>query len=94
MAQLRGFVLDAVAEALHSRLALRGAHLSLQLVVSRHCLPLTPAHQQGFERLSAELRALAVQHGIHCAAPGDPEPAVHELRLHFSAPGQTPPLAP
>ena len=62
--------------------------------MSRHCIPLVPGTWRDLEGLSGELRALAVPHGIHCVAPGDPEPARHTLHLRFDTVGQNTPLAP
>jgi len=81
-ADLRAFVHDALADAMHSKAALQGAQTSLSLLVSGRHLPTKPDElQRQLETLSVELRRLGVPHAIHKVVPGDPEPANHQLRI-------------
>lgn len=81
---LRSFVLDTLADALHQRSALQGAQASLVLLVSRRQLPAPQAQLQAqLDALSSELRRLGVPHSVHQVVPGDEEPATHQLRVSF-----------
>lgn len=81
---LRSFVLDNVADALHQSTALHGAVPCLRLLVSRRCLvvPL-PMLQAQLDELSSELRRFGVPHSVHQVLPGDEEPATHQLNISF-----------
>lgn len=87
--ELRAFVFDALADAMHHRAALHGARLgSMQLLLSGSRLGgSTDADvQRQLDVLSDELRQLGVPHAIHQVLPGDAEPAQHQLRITLQQP--------
>ena len=87
--ELRAFVFDALADAMHHRAALRGARLcSMNLLLSGSRLGgFHPREvQRQLEALSDELRHLGVPHAIHQVVPGDTEPDRHELRITLQRP--------
>lgn len=87
--ELRAFVHDALADAMHHRAALCGARLhSLNLLLSgRHLSGDNPREmQRQLEILSGELRELGVPHAIHRVLPGDTEPDRHRLRITLLQP--------
>lgn len=87
--ELRAFVYDALADAMHHHAALRGARLrSLNLLLSGHYLGDTNPleSQRQLEILSGELRQLGVPHAIHRVVPGDAEPDRHQLRITLQQP--------
>ena len=86
---LRAFVYDALADAMHHHAALHGARLrDLSLLVSGRHLSVANPHeaQQQLEILSGELRLLGVPHAIHRVVPGDLEPDRHQLRITLQRP--------
>ena len=87
--ELRAFVHDALADAMHHQAVLHGARLrDLSLLVSgRHLSAVNrPEAQRQLEILSGELRLLGVPHAIHRVVPGDAEPARHQLRITLHRP--------
>ena len=87
--ELRAFVFDALADAMHHRAALHGARLgSMHLLLSgRHLGGFTTADvQRQLDVLSDELRQLGVPHAIHQVLPGDTEPEQHQLRITLQRP--------
>ena len=87
--ELRAFVHDALADAMHHHAALYGARLhSLNLLLSgRHLGGANPREmQRQLEILSGELRELGVPHAIHRVLPGDAEPDHHRLRITLLQP--------
>ena len=86
---LRGFVLDAVADAMHHQAAMHGARLcNMNLLLSRHHLDANhpPEGRRQLDLLSGELRRLGIAHAIHCVVPGDAEPEQHQLRITLQTP--------
>ena len=86
---LRGFVLDALADAMHHRAAMQGARLcSMNLLLSRRHLDAADAREgrRQLDLLSGELRRLGVPHAIHCVVPGDAEPTQHQLHITLQTP--------
>lgn len=87
--ELRGFVHDALADAMHHRVALHGARpANLSLLISRRYLGAgnPPEVLRQLELLSAELRLLGIPHAIHRVLPGDTEPDQHQLRITLQQP--------
>ena len=86
---LRDFVHDALADAMHHPTVLHGARAhSLSLLVSaRHLGGVGPQEmQRQLEILSGELRHLGVPHAIHRVLSGDAEPMQHQLRITLQRP--------
>jgi hypothetical protein len=87
--ELRGFVHDALADAMHHEAALQGARpRSMSLLISRrHLSGVNPSETQcQLDILSGELRLAGVPHAIHCVVPGDTEPDQHQLRITLQRP--------
>jgi hypothetical protein len=87
--ELRGFVHDALADAMHHEAALLGARpRSMSLLISRrHLGDGNPSEaRRQLDILSGELRLAGVPHAIHCVVPGDAEPAEHQLRITLQRP--------
>jgi hypothetical protein len=78
---LRAFVRDALADAMHHRASLGGAQPELCLLLSRNHLPTNLEAQHQLEAMSDELRHLGVPHAVHQVVAGDDEPATHQLRI-------------
>ena len=82
--ELRAFVFDALADAMHHRAVLHGARLkSMHLLLSGSRLSgfSVAEVQRQLDALSDELRQLGVPHAIHQVLPGDAEPEQHQLRI-------------
>lgn len=84
--ELRAFVQDALADAMHHPAALRGAQPQFELLISRRHLP--PRLLWPEKRLRAALQAFSetlgrqgVRNDIFQVVIGNPEPARHELRV-------------
>jgi hypothetical protein len=87
--ELRAFVHDALADAMHHEAVLQGARpRSLSLLVSgRRLGGVHPREEQRqLEILSGELRLAGVPHAIHRVLPGDVEPDRHQLRITLRRP--------
>ena len=87
--ELRAFVHDALADAMHHEAALQGARpRSVSLLISRrHLSGINPPEaQRQLELLSGELRRVGVPHSFHRVVPGDAEPDQHQLRITLQRP--------
>lgn len=78
---LRRFLQENLADALHQPAALRGAQPKLDLWLSRRLLRDTPQGTVALDALSNALRRQGVPHDVHATQPGEPEPTTHRLRI-------------
>ncbi len=87
--ELRAFVHDALADAMHHEAALHGAQpRAMSLLISgRHLNSSNPQEEQRqLEILSGQLRLAGVPHAIHRVVPGNAEPDQHQLRITLQRP--------